>query len=241
MKNLARSLLRGLGYELKRVSKSPPALIDFLDSRAVDLLIDVGANRGQFGSRIRAQGYSGAIVSFEPIKEAFAELQRVAARDKAWRVFNHGLSDAPGEAMINITENSEFASLHAQTPAAIAFAASARITAAQPIVLKRLDELPDELDGHNVFLKVDTQGHEKQVLDGAGALLKRFCGIQLELPVTPLYQSTWTMAEAFKYMQEKGFAVCQMTANNKQTRDPAVLVDIDVVFRPAASSLDGNG
>jgi hypothetical protein len=154
-------------------------------------------------------------------------------------VFNFGLSNISGESEINVSEMSEFSSLHPLASAAVAFDRRARVTATQRIVLKRLDELSDEFENHNAFLKVDTQGHEEQVLEGAGTTLQRFLGIQLELPITPLYQSTWTLTEAINYMKEKGFVVCQINPINKHTLDPAAFVDIDAVFRRPDDRLDG--
>ncbi len=249
MARLPKLLLRKLGYEIKRVSKAAPSLMSFLRDRGVDLVLDIGANRGQFGKLLRAEGYSGAILSFEPVKEMFDELKNTAARngskngstDGSWRVFNCGLSDAAGEADINVSENSVFSSLHSLTSTAEGFDRTARVVEKQRIALRRLDEFSGEIDGRRAFLKIDTQGHERQVLDGAGVLLRQLWGVQLELPITPLYQSTWTIADALKYMEERGFAICQITAVNKHTLDPSAFVDLDAIFRRIDPRLDGKG
>ncbi len=246
MAKLPKLLLRKLGYEIKRVSKSAPSLMSFLRDRGVDLVLDIGANRGQFGKLLREEGYSGTILSFEPVKEMFDALKNTAVRDGSkngslWRVFNCGLSDAAGEADINVSENSVFSSLHSLTSTAEGFDRTARVVEKQRIALRRLDEFSGELDGRRAFLKIDTQGHERQVLDGAGGLLRQLCGVQLELPITPLYQSTWTIADALKYMEERGFAICQITAVNKHTLDPSAFVDLDAIFRRIDPRLDGKG
>ena len=80
--------------------------------REIDLVLDVGANKGQFGLSLRNQiGYRGRIVSFEPLSEAFAELRRIAARDVAWSCHNLALGDETGSATINISANSHSSSL----------------------------------------------------------------------------------------------------------------------------------
>ena len=52
----------------------------------VDLVIDVGANNGQFASRIRNY-YDGKILSFEPVKESYENLKNASRGDRNWRTF----------------------------------------------------------------------------------------------------------------------------------------------------------
>ena len=85
-----------------------PGLWDFLDTRKVDLVIDVGANAGQFAREIRSMGYRGRIHSFEPLAAAFAELEGHAARDPLWDVSNVGVGSRAGKLEINIARNSVF-------------------------------------------------------------------------------------------------------------------------------------
>ena len=87
-----------------------PGLSDFLDTRRVDLVIDVGANAGQFARDLRSLGYRGRIHSFEPLPTAFAELQSVAASDPLWEMSNVGVGRKAGKLEINIAKNSVFSS-----------------------------------------------------------------------------------------------------------------------------------
>jgi hypothetical protein len=62
---------RAVGYDLRQ---RRPELIDFLESRQINLVLDVGANSGQFGVALRAGGYCGSIISFEPATKPFEQL-----------------------------------------------------------------------------------------------------------------------------------------------------------------------
>ena len=91
---LARRILNEMGFQIRR----GPGFLDFLRSRKIDTVLDVGANVGQFGRRLRALGYNGDIVSFEPITLVFRELAATAARDRRWFTRQIALGDTNGRA-----------------------------------------------------------------------------------------------------------------------------------------------
>ena len=75
LKAAARKGLNRLGYDLRRLTGVEPDPMPYLlqsacSVYAIDLVIDVGANRGQWGASLREGGYRGAIVSFEPVRES---------------------------------------------------------------------------------------------------------------------------------------------------------------------------
>jgi FkbM family methyltransferase len=231
MREFIKRFLYKHGYEIRSLGTGPASLAGFIQSRDVDTVVDVGANVGQFAQSLRSRFYTGAIVSFEPIKVEFDWLKQVAAPDKAWRVYNLGLSDTSRRANINVSERSVYSSLHASNQNTLAFDPKARVVRTEVIFLKRLDELIEEIGGNRLFLKIDVQGHEKAVLEGATGVLHKVAGIQLELPFIRLYQSTWRLSEALDYMEGLGFEPSQMAPVSFQTDDPVSFVEIDTVFR----------
>src|SRR5450759_1550280 len=79
--------LRRVGYELAPISVGHSELVQGLLARhAIDLLVDVGANQGQYAQEFRAYGFTGFMCSFEPMEAAFELLHRAATNDPRWTV-----------------------------------------------------------------------------------------------------------------------------------------------------------
>ena len=227
MRYMVLRALRRAGLEVSHVR---PNLIDFLHSRSVDCVIDVGANVGQFGRALRNRGYKGRIISFEPISTVYQLLVEEAAGDALWETKNFAIGDSSGTAPINIGSNSALSSFLPVSELVIPNSVRSFRERSETVVVRTLDDFGAEVSG-NVFLKSDTQGFERQVLEGAKTLLRRLCGVQLELPIVHLYQGTWTLPQAVEYMSKNGFAVSQIYPVTFLIRDNVSLQEVDAIFR----------
>jgi FkbM family methyltransferase len=234
---LAKRTVRSLGYEVRidrrSLSRAPRGLADFLASRKVDLVLDVGANVGQYAQALRARGYAGRIISFEPVRDVFRELESAAASDPLWEVRNVALGAHPGVAAINVSTATEFSSFMPLTTAALRHNSEAEATRTEEVEVQRLDDIFSALRAEAVFLKIDVQGFEEQVLAGAESCLRALAGVQLELPLEHMYSGDWDLQRALAYMAERGFTPSQVYPNNKLAYDPVSAVEIDCVFRRA--------
>lgn len=172
----------------------------------VDCVIDVGANRGQFGAMLRRVGYTGRIVSFEPVPEAFDELSAAIARDDRWEAHRLALGDRAGVVPMNVTASTSVSSFFTPTAEYAASYAGGRVERVEDVEVVRLESVFDALapDPH-VFLKVDTQGSDLAVLEGARGRLDRLVGAQIELSVMPIYEGTPSYIEALQFMKVRGF------------------------------------
>ena len=208
-----------------------PGLWDFLDTRQVDLVIDVGANAGQFARDIRSLGYRGRIHSFEPLPAAFAELAGYAAGDPLWGVSNVGVGSETGELEINVAKNSVFSSFRPLSELAGRFDPNSQTVETLRVPVVTLDDALGGDKATSIFLKIDTQGFEQEVLAGAQRLHKRCVGVQLELPVDHLYEGVWSFNEALAAMDGYGFVPAQFRTVNPRTGDRAAAVEFDAIFR----------
>jgi FkbM family methyltransferase len=198
----------------------------------ISLVLDVGANKGQYGRELRRIiGYRGRIVSFEPLASAFTELQAIAADDAQWSCQNIALGAENGSATIHVSANSHSSSLLAASPRAVEIEPSIGAIGTEQIVMRRLDELlpgiatPEDA----IYLKVDTQGYELEVVRGAIAVINRFALIQLETAFFPAYQRETLVGDVVKFMDGLGYRVVALEPG---WEDPATgeLLEADLIF-----------
>src|SRR5881392_2722193 len=91
LKLIQRSLLN-LGLDVS-VRPRFETLAYYISRYNINVVIDVSANEGQFGSSLRRNGFTGRIISFEPVSHVFDGLMRTAVRDPNWQSYNYALGD----------------------------------------------------------------------------------------------------------------------------------------------------
>jgi FkbM family methyltransferase len=211
-----------------------PRRVRLIEHHGIDTVLDIGANAGQFGCELRALGYGGRIVSFEPLTEAFKRLQEVTRRDKGWRVLNIALGDAAGEQKIHLASNSESSSLLEMMPLHLDAAPYSRYTGQETVHVETLDAMFDELcgDARNIYMKIDTQGYEAQVLRGAARSLARIDTIQIEMSLAPLYVGQALFEELYANLTGSGYVLVGAENNFGDART-GHLLQIDGIFHRA--------
>ncbi|MGH6943397.1 MAG: FkbM family methyltransferase [Geminicoccaceae bacterium] len=207
-----RRLARRLGYDLvprRKAKLLEDQLIAVLERFRVSCVLDVGANVGQYGERLRSSGYRGRIVSFEPLSLAHAALERRAAGDPGWQVAPRmALGERDGEVEIEVSQESDMSSLLRQSALLARISPTSAVLGRERVPLRRLDGVADDYlaQGDEVFLKVDVQGFEPQVLAGAERLMERLAGIQLELSLVRCYEGERDFREMIDALAARGFS-----------------------------------
>jgi FkbM family methyltransferase len=236
-KRAIQSLLGAFGLEVRRRRRPPtPAATRRPDPHAtlgahvaavlgrerVDCVVDVGAHEGGFGRLLRSNGWTGRIVSFEPVSASFDRLAAATAADALWSVHRVALGRASGRRRINVTEGTVFSSFLEPSAAGSALWPEWTAHASdEEVEIRRLDEVLDDAAGDpspgRIFLKIDTQGFDLEVFAGATAALDRIVGLQSELSLRPIYEGMPTYLEALQEFGAAGFAI---TGLYPVTRDP---------------------
>ena len=206
------------GLELHWIRPIPPTaaqvtamqIVSSLRKFEIDLVLDVGANKGQFASEIRQCGYEGRIVSFEPLSQAHGELLQSSASDPLWDAYSRcALGDHNGEVEINIAGNSESSSILQMLESHRSAAPESAYQGKEIVSIRTLDAVARQYlkDARAPFLKIDTQGFEWQVLDGACDILPHIKGVLVELSLVPLYDGQHLWREVIDRLETEGFTL----------------------------------
>lgn len=228
---VSETIIRGLARRGLAVQRHPAWRRQaLLSAQRVDTVFDVGAARGAFARELRQFGYTGRIVSFEPMAAAHADLAAASTADAGWTAVHSALGDTPGRQTINVASNSDSSSLLAMEDEHRRAAPHVDYVGQEEIDVVRLDDVaPSYLRaGSRAFLKIDTQGFEKQVLAGGSATLASCVGLQLELSFVPLYAGGMLIDEAVSFAYDAGFEMA--TISQGFTSPGGAMLQADGVF-----------
>ncbi|GAA5507134.1 FkbM family methyltransferase [Novipirellula caenicola] len=162
----------------------------------IDLVLDVGANCGQYSQGLIHHGYVGRIISFEPDPKTYATLSETRRGFRNWKAEPFALSDKNGTAILSVAANGRSHSLqnHGEDAATVASESDggAEVWVGRVSVrTRRLDAMFDDYytSGDRCFVKLDVQGHEHRVLAGSSGCLERIVAIQMPLSISPAASS----------------------------------------------------
>ena len=231
-----RKVLWRFGYDVSRFKPSSNPIAPrrkLIESSGITTVLDVGANTGQFAQQMRNDlSFRGKIVSFEPLSTAYGILAGRAADDPSWEVFNVALGDKAGTGEIHVSGNSQSSSLLDMLPAHLEAAPESIYIGSETIRIQTLDAVFEDIaaEGDVVYLKIDTQGFEKKVIDGARASLARIDYIQMEMSFTPLYDGELPFHEMHRFLRELGYELVSVEPGFTDIRTGRLL-QADGIFR----------
>ncbi|MFE2428925.1 FkbM family methyltransferase [Streptomyces sp. NPDC059373] len=234
-------LARCLGIDIERFPEcsSDYRMVRLLLRSGIDVVLDIGANGGQYGAILRRFGYRGRIASFEPLRGPLENLHRLAVRDPLWSVFPYALGDRNAVVTLNVAGNDgASSSILPMLPRTIQACPEARYVGRQEAEQRRLDEVWPQVVGpkERVFLKLDVQGYEEPVLLGGGDFIRRCHGMQIEVSSVALYDGGLLIDRALELAQRRyGFTLMTLAPCFSDQRTGQVL-QYDAVFMPDPST-----
>lgn len=224
-----KSVLARAGFDIERARYGYAAdRAAAMRSREIDLVIDVGANEGQYARSLRACGYGAEIVSLEPLPSAFERLRDSAATDRHWQALPSAVGDRDTRSVLHVSRDGVCSSLTRPQAELLSALPQAEIVEEVDVEVVRLDGL--SLPTHSrLMLKLDVQGFERSALEGASGLLGRVQLLELELALQSSYEETYHITDALPDLRAKGFEILSL---GRGATNPATgrLIDVDVLL-----------
>jgi FkbM family methyltransferase len=212
-------------------------LREVIGSHRITTVLDVGANAGQFAAALRQSGFGGDIHSFEPVKATFDKLAANAYGDKRWFAHNMALGEAPGHAIIHVFAQSDFSSILPANGWGEDRFVGMRQSREEEIAIDTLDnflrrEIPDAQE--RILLKMDTQGYDLKVFEGARGALDRIAALLSEISLIPIYDGMPHHTATLEIYESAGYRISGLYPVTRNS--DLSLVEMDcVLVRPAAA------
>lgn len=235
MKRFINAFMRRIGYEPIDYNKIEiqQATERWIKSFGIDVIFDVGASDGGFLRKIKATFPSAVIYSFEPLPESYNDLVKKQKHFKNFHPVNIALSDKIGETNFyrceNNTGSSSILEMTATHKEAYPYTA---LNSEIKIQTTTLDEYAKQIElfGKKIMLKIDVQGAEELVLNGALDTLRLVDLIFLEMNFTETYKDCTLMGDLTKMLGNHNFILCGIE-NVSQNVTSGEFLQCDAYFK----------
>ena len=233
VRQLGRRTANRLGIEVTTVPFAR-RVVRMCEAARIDTVIDVGANSGQYARALRANGFAGRILSCEPLSVPFRQMARLADRDPRWEPVRTALGTVPGVITVHVAGNSYSSSVLEMLDAHSDAAPESAYVGSEEAPMTTVDALVADrhVDPVRTLLKMDVQGYERSVLDGASATLPRFAAVQVELSLTPLYAGQALMPEILDLLDGHGLELWALEPGFSDPATGRMLQCDGVLVRP---------
>lgn len=170
------------------------------------VLVDVGANNGDYLSSALRLVSPQMVIAFEPLSSCHKLLEAALASAKKPILVKAAASDKPGKGEINVTGDSKMSSVLAPD-SRLATAYKPGDLAVQRQTAVRLARIDDIVPAkcRIGMLKIDVQGYEISVLRGAEDTLRRTDAVQIEINYVSHYQGACSFNEIHDFLTSRSF------------------------------------
>lgn len=179
-----------------------------------DTLIDVGANHGQFSLLCINEMKDIKIIAFEPILKCFNKYNEIFKKYPKVKSYNVGLSDIKKSKNIYLSHSIDSSSFLTQKQQNKIFPGTSNSSTTEA-KLDKLDNYYDLFLNNRILLKIDVQGYEKKVLNGAINSLKVIKFVLIELSFVELYKNQPLFDEVFLFLNKNNFSLIDISYYKK--------------------------
>jgi FkbM family methyltransferase len=170
------------------------------------MVLDIGANRGQFALVVRRSFPKARIISFEPLPVPAGTFRKMFEDDPQVTLHEAAVGPVSGNATIHISRRDDSSSLLPITATQVALFPG---TAEAATAIVRVAPLREFISAAEIqtpaLLKLDVQGFELEVLRGCEDLLGQFAYVYAECSFVELYAGQSLADEVIAWLRERGF------------------------------------
>jgi FkbM family methyltransferase len=179
---------------------------DIIASLCIDMLIDVGANRGQFSLMTRLIHPTVPIHGFEPLVSEIGVYRQVFERHLNVTSHEIALGEKSGIAVIHLSQRADSSSLLPIGELQAQIFPNTHEIGTLKVKVSTLDQLDGVWkSARNALLKIDVQGFELSVLKGSRKALKNCAYVYAECSEVPLYQGQALFPDVAVFLGAEGF------------------------------------
>ena len=208
---------------------------------------DVGANDGWFAKVVLRFAPGAEIISFEPLQSQHIHLQVLKQEYSNFKFYPFALGSQNDSVEINEYGESGLSSIFEFADNSYSYKTrnfSIKKVNSYLVDCNKLDDLNYLTSGKEKklkILKIDTQGYEIQVLNGAKNLLenKYFDFVMIEVLTTEKYIGGPLYIEVINMMHSYGYHLCELVTSCRETN--GWVTEFDVIFSKESFSENSSG
>jgi|LakMenEpi03Aug12_release.lakeMendotaPanAssembly.Ray.scaffolds.fasta_scaffold07200_6 FkbM family methyltransferase len=233
---LNRILKKSFGVGLVRAGgEFEVARATVIEKGSCTVVIDGGANSGQWSMRLRKMFPTITIWSFEPLRQPFEQLEINSRHDINWKVRNEGLGESREEVLMHVSSNEGMSSSSKLPTSHLVEFGTVSFALSENTQLVRLDSIT-ELHGQSIYLKLDVQGSEWEAIKGSTSLQESIVAIEVETSFTSMYKGDLTHYEIIPRIIELGFIPFAISPAHRHTDGRCTYMDV-ILVRPKLLSV----
>ncbi|WP_182864988.1 FkbM family methyltransferase [Stieleria mannarensis] len=208
--------LRYAGWDVRRISALPAIKKAEQEARSLEkwrflqrynaqTILDIGANVGQFARIARHWNSDALLVSFEPLADCADVLEKLSAELAPHRLIRTALGSSTGKSQIHHNQSSPSSSLLEMNSLHREELPHTSESWVETIEIQRLDDVFAEPLEPPVFVKIDVQGFEREVIEGGAETIANAEAVVMEVSLQSLYKDAPTFDELYGRMRTMGF------------------------------------
>ena len=223
-KKYIQNLFNSFGYEIKKCQVRENNKYKWLQDYNINTIFDIGANTGGWAGYIYDFFPKACIYSYEPLNDCFSSVEKKARKISNIKAYNFALGEKTGKFTIFRSSQAssssllEMGELHKE-----AFPKTSEISQ-EEITVKRLDDVAKDLEiKENIFIKIDVQGYELNVIHGGKELIQKSAVLLVETSFQTLYEEQPLFNEVFMTLTKLGFKFMGDFESIKNPLDGSIL------------------